>query len=749
MRRPSPSVSLMTKVALYWSILTALLASLLLLADYHTHKAQVGRALQDVGYRDLTTVTDHLWRVETQAFEQKVEQLIAQPEIDFIRVYDADGTLIERGVEPADQALRMSWPLIARDEGNEYVLGQLEVASNYTVLKAYLGNSVQWIFLVWLGITALGIMGSIIIIRRNLATPLSVLHQQVNQWDDGLPMTISVPPQFRHWRGFEKRYNLMITRFRQQLSQLKDDKHKADQASQKKSEFLANMSHEIRTPMNGIIGMASLLKSTRLNDEQQEFVEMLETSSMSLLDIINDILDFSKIEAGKLELEPLELNVFELGKDLENLFTLRAKEKHLMFGCSIDANISPLLIGDAPRLRQVMINLVANAIKFTEQGEVAIAVTQIHDEETACVLRFEVRDTGPGIPLEEQSRIFGKFEQGDSLVATARGTGLGLAISQQIVNLMGGRILLESEVGIGSLFSFTARFECADVPLATPVEAYLFAGAPMLLVDDSRLNMRITTAQLSNLGCQITCCMHPDDVLPLIEERLASQSPFKVILLDKVMPKMDGFSLAEQIADTFGDKSPAIMMLTAAPDTLDKPRIERSGIEGYLGRPYKFNDLKAHLVRILQQRQPTLGVVRSTGKGTSLAGLHVLVVEDSKVNQRVTEAMLSQLGIYVRSAADGEQAVALWRNQPFDVIFMDCQMPVMDGYQAASLIRSKESRFNRTPIIALTANATLEDKEACLAAGMDDYIAKPVRQHELATMLRKHTFTSQTHLVTH
>ncbi len=353
----------------------------------------------------------------------------------------------------------------------------------------------------------------------------------------------------------------------------------------KKSAFLANMSHEIRTPMNGIIGMASLLKSTRLNDEQQEFVEMLETSSMSLLDVINDILDFSKIEAGKLELEPLELNVFELGKDLENLFTLRAKEKHLQFGCEIDPDISPLLIGDTPRLRQVMINLVGNALKFTEQGEVAVSITKVLDEGNACVLRFQVKDTGPGVPIESQNRIFGKFEQGDSSAATAGGTGLGLAISQQIVNLMGGRITLESEVDVGSLFSFSARFECADVPLATPVEAYLFAGAPMLLVDDSRLNMRITTAQLSNLGCQITCCMHPDDAVPLIKERFDGQYPFKVVLLDKIMPKIDGFSLAEQIVAEFGDKSPAIIMLTAAPDALDRPRIEQSGIEGYLGRP--------------------------------------------------------------------------------------------------------------------------------------------------------------------
>ncbi|OOF00262.1 hypothetical protein BZG78_05580 [Salinivibrio sp. MA351] len=746
--RHSLSVSLMTKLALCWVILIALFASLLLFADYQSHKSQVQRVLQDVGSRDVRTMTDHLWRVETQAFEQQIEQLIAQPEIDYIHVYDADSTQIERGVEPTQQSIQMSWPLIAKKEGNEYVLGQLDVASNYTALRAYLGESAKWAFLGWLGVSGLGVIASMWIVQRYLTAPLSALHQQVNQWDNGLPNQISVPPECRGWWGFEARYNAMVTQFRQTLSRVENEKLDAEKASHKKSEFLANMSHEIRTPMNGIIGMASLLKSTRLNDEQQEFVEMLETSSMSLLDVINDILDFSKIEAGKLELEPLELNVFELGKDLENLFTLRAKEKHLQFGCEIDPEISPLLVGDTPRLRQVMINLVGNAIKFTEQGDVAVSITKVLDEGNACVLRFQVKDTGPGVPIEAQNRIFGKFEQGDASAATAGGTGLGLAISQQIVNLMGGRITLESEVDVGSLFSFSARFECADVPLATPVEAYLFAGAPMLLVDDSRLNMRITTAQLSNLGCQVTCCMHPDDALPLIKERLDSQSPFKVVLLDKIMPKMDGFSLAEQIVTELGERSPAIIMLTAAPDVIDRPRIERSGIEGYLGRPYQFNDLKANLVRILQQRQPTLGIVRSTGKGTSLAGLHVLVVEDSKVNQRVTEAMLTQLGINVRSADNGEQALALWSSQPFDAIFMDCQMPVMDGYEAAALIRRKASRTDRIPIIALTANATAEDKEACLAAGMDDYIAKPVRQHELATMLRKHTFTTDTQLLT-
>ncbi len=510
------------------------------------------------------------------------------------------------------------------------------------------------------------------------------------------------------------------------------------------------MSHEIRTPMNGIIGMASLLKGTKLDDEQREFIEMLETSSLSLLDIINDILDFSKIEAGKLELDFVELNLFELNKDIEHLFRLRTKEKGLTLECNVDEQLSPLLMGDAPRLRQVMINLVGNAVKFTQEGKIAVHIRLLKETGDTLTVQFEVEDTGIGIPEDKQQAIFEKFEQADgSMSRNFGGTGLGLAISSQIVELMGGKLELESEEGVGSRFFFTATFDRAAVPESTPIDALMFSDAAMLLVDDSRLNMRITSAQLSNLGCQVTCCVQPEDAADMIAERMETSKPFKIVILDKLMPQSDGFSIASTLRKRFGKRCPSLVMITAAPEVHDNVKLESFNIEGYLSRPYKFNDLRSTLTRILRNQQASLGVISLSGvkkekpktvarpqESSSYHG-RVLVVEDTLVNQRVTQAMLLRLGVDVVLAENGKIALELCKTDSFDLIFMDCQMPVMDGYQAARLLR-EYGYASQTPIVALTANATSQDREECLKAGMDDYIAKPVSKADLEKMIKLH-----------
>ncbi|WP_232312969.1 response regulator [Enterovibrio coralii] len=599
------------------------------------------------------------------------------------------------------------------------------------------------------------VLGALVflIVYVDVVRPLIWISKGVTKFDiNNLPEPIERPQQSmgEELVRLYTQYNNTVERMRNNSEELKESKRVAERANKKKSEFLANMSHEIRTPMNGIIGMASLLKGTKLDEEQREFIEMLETSSLTLLDIINDILDFSKIEAGKLELDTVELNVFELNKDIEQMFKLRTKEKGIDFDCHVDPDISPLLMGDAPRLRQVMINLVGNAVKFTERGSVRVNIQQTSESGDYCTLLFEVIDSGIGIPSDKLESVFEKFEQADgSTTRNFGGTGLGLAISKQIVGLMGGKLAVESQEKVGSRFFFTATLERADEPEATPIDAMMFADTEMLLVDDSRLNMRITSIQLGNLGSNITCCMRPEDAEEMIAERIDSPKPFKLVVLDKLMPSVDGFSVASQLKKRFGNRCPSMIMITAAPEVHDNIKLETLGIQGYLSRPYKLADLKSTILKVLRNQQPKLGVVSELSAtpenaevyehapdATEFAG-RILVVEDTKVNQRVTQAMLNKMGVEVVIAENGKIAVEYCENDVFDLIFMDCQMPIMDGFQASRLIR-EHHLADHSPIVALTANATAKDREDCLKSGMDDYIAKPVSKADLERMLRMH-----------
>nr|WP_269809283.1 response regulator [Enterovibrio nigricans] len=607
--------------------------------------------------------------------------------------------------------------------------------------------------LLFLGAATLVLGGLVfLIVYVEVVRPLIWVSKGVTKFDvDNMPEPIEPPHK---GMGEElirlyTQYNNTVERMRNNSQELKESKRVAERANKKKSEFLANMSHEIRTPMNGIIGMASLLKGTKLDEEQREFIDMLETSSLTLLDIINDILDFSKIEAGKLELDTVELNVFELNKDIEQMFKLRTKEKSIDFECHVDPDLTPLLMGDAPRLRQVMINLVGNAVKFTEKGNVRVNFQNVGERGDFCTVLFEVFDSGIGIPQEKLETIFEKFEQADgSTTRNFGGTGLGLAISKQIVELMGGELTVESQENKGSRFFFTVTFERAQEPEATPIDTLLFADTEMLLVDDSRLNMRITSIQLGNLGCHITCCVRPEDAEEMIAERIDTAKPYKLVILDKLMPSVDGFSVASQLRKRFGNRCPSLMMITAAPEVHDNVKLGTLGIEGYLSRPYKFSDLKNTILRVLRGQQPQLGVISelhqsNAGEVSQLSGSsshfvgRILVVEDTKVNQRVTQAMLTKLGVEVVIAENGKIAVEYCENDAFNLIFMDCQMPIMDGFQASRLIR-EHHLADHAPIVALTANATAKDREECLKSGMDDYIAKPVSKADLERMLRLH-----------
>ncbi|GAB4397149.1 MAG: hypothetical protein OHK0048_04440 [Rhodoferax sp.] len=575
-----------------------------------------------------------------------------------------------------------------------------------------------------------------------IALDFRMMHKRTRQtlWMHGESMPARQADGSILWNG----YLADITQAQQAADELRRAKEAAEVANRAKSEFLANMSHEIRTPMNGVIGMTELALDTELTAEQREYLEIVKSSSEALLRVINDILDFSKIEAGKLQIEHVAFHLPRMIGETMKTLAVRAHEKSIDLICDLDPEVPASVVCDPVRLRQIIMNLVGNAIKFTERGQVLLKVSvSSRQAQGVCVL-FSVQDSGIGIPADKLDHIFEAFAQEDSSITRRYGgTGLGLSISARLVEALGGHLSVRSTVGQGSEFWFELPMTLAADALLPAPEAH-FGGLRVVLVDDNAVNRRVITGMLQRLDAQVQSFESGTALLRWVQDTLGSGCTgpaVDLVLMDACMPDLDGFDSARQLLALPGCAGLKVLMLSSAGLKSDQQRAQEAGIAAYLSKPFTTEELVQTMARLVMPStapQPPVATPVKAPEGIVQGqGLDVLLVEDNVVNQRLAQALLARWGHRMTVAADGQQALDLLAQRRFDIVLMDMMMPVMDGLEATRRFRASEPAGQHTPIVAMTANAMQGDRERCLQAGMDDYLSKPIEASQLQAVLAR------------